>query len=188
MLGLAGADLLGFHTNQYVRHFLSAARRTLTSDECATSLSASAISCRIPRADESVGEAIDLRAVLGEKAAVGANTLKDAVSFAHTAHVAAFPIGIAPERFLEEMRKGETQEAIRRLQEKVMRWPSTDCHALVVLLNEGAVRRCSLAAGACFSALTASTPSRESLTNSSPSKGCSRTAQNTSARCAVSRW
>ena len=135
MFGLAGADLLGFHTNQYVRHFLSAARRTLTSDECATSLSASAISCRIPRADESVGEAIDLRAFLGEKAAVGADTLKDAVSFAHTAHVAAFPIGIAPERFLEEMRKGETQEAIRRLQEKVMRGPSTDCHALVVLLH-----------------------------------------------------
>ena len=42
----------------------------------------------------------------------------DSGSFAHTAHVAAFPIGIAPERFLEEMKKGETQEAIRRLQEK----------------------------------------------------------------------
>jgi trehalose 6-phosphate synthase/phosphatase len=118
MLGLAGADLLGFHTDQYVRHFLSAARRTLSSDEFATSLSAPSISCRIPRADESVGEAIDLRVGVGEKAMGAANRLKDATSFAHTAHVAAFPIGIAPERFLEEMRKGETQEAIRRLQEK----------------------------------------------------------------------
>ena len=188
MFGLAGADLLGFHTNQYVRHFLSAARRTLTSDECATSLSASAISCRIPRADESVGEAIDLRAFLGEKAAVGADTLKDAVSFAHTAHVAAFPIGIAPERFLEEMRKGETQEAIRRLQEKVRRRPSTDSHALAVLLNECAVRHCSLAGGACSSALTASTPSREFRINSSPSKGFSRTTLNMLARYAVSWW
>ena len=34
----------------------------------------------------------------------------DSGSFAHSAHVAAFPIGIAPERFLEEMKKGETQE------------------------------------------------------------------------------
>ena len=80
MLGLAGADLLGFHTDQYVRHFLSAARRTLSSDEFATSLSAPSISCRIPRADESVGEAIDLRVGVGEKAMGAANRLKDATS------------------------------------------------------------------------------------------------------------
>ena len=119
---------------RYVGHFLSAARRTLGSDECATSLSASAISCRIPKNGEPdpaarVGDALDLRIGKADAADVSTDAEvstagededeeEDNTSFAHTAHVAAFPIGIAPERFLEEMRKGETQEAIRQLQDK----------------------------------------------------------------------
>ena len=154
MKGLAGADLIGFHTHQYVRHFLSAARRTLQSEECDTSLSASAISCRIPKVGGKLqenptaraGDAIDLSIGLNDQGAdegiisgepaepqpmeVAAEVADLEVdqeeeegamedkSFAHTAHVAAFPIGIAPERFAQEMRKGTTQEAIQKLHAK----------------------------------------------------------------------
>ena len=138
MRGLAGADLLGFHTDQYVSHFLSAAQRTLQDEGCATSLSASAISCQIPRvAFERVDALADGTTAADAKAepaaaeaaaAAGADSVEAAgdaapagdaaATFAHTAHVASFPIGINPERFLDEMKKGPTQDAIRQLQER----------------------------------------------------------------------
>ena len=208
MRGLLGADLLGFHTSQYVSHFLAAAQRcgetSKGGDRALSSVAAAAntLSLRIPRdpsyapaaaaaeaspiveadaADEAVatGEAAIVSSGMGleeddeddeatEAAAVEAAALRprfrsrfsfsektvfdgwgtrtayaeaegaseqgEAVggpeisedespadaqaSFAHTAHVGAFPIGIAPDRFEEELRKSSCQQAIRELQER----------------------------------------------------------------------
>ena len=49
MRGLVGADLLGFHTSEYMRHFLQSAQRIMGNDASAT-FAANTLSLRIPRA------------------------------------------------------------------------------------------------------------------------------------------
>ena len=187
--GLLGADLVGFHTSQYARHFMSAAQRLGEPKDgsSAVSVAANTLSLQIPydpediprsprvesgavreaeqtEVDSAAGSAdrrtpgavspsaADANAVLPsrlgdrlrgprfksrfshteredaaaadapeEGTAVEAGEVAevaDASSFAHTAHVSAFPIGIAPERFEDELKKGSCQQAIRELRER----------------------------------------------------------------------
>jgi trehalose 6-phosphate synthase/phosphatase len=112
MRGLLGADLLGFHTSQYVRHFLQAAQRAGEVDtKGAVAVAANKLSLRIPR-DMSAVQSAE-----GDETAEG-NSVEEASDFAHTAQVGAFPIGIAPDRFEEELKTSSCRQAIRTLRDR----------------------------------------------------------------------